>query len=94
MARVEKPIQAKTLTKAAAESGPKARKGKARRSRRIAAKVASPMAATTPAVPRANSGGHSRRSSLMMGHLKRLPPIHVHGGSIKYWRVSASEVQN
>ena len=73
MASVEKPIHAKTLTAAAMERRPMSRGGTVKCSLRSAAKVARPSAATTPAVPRANSGGHSRKISFITGQFSPQP---------------------
>src|SRR5690606_12216616 len=73
IATVEKPIQAKTLVNEANSSRGRAPRGTARDWRRATAMPPSRIAASTPASPRANSGGQSWRMTLMSGQLSAQP---------------------
>src|SRR5690606_40060176 len=73
IAIVEKPIQANTLVNDAKRSRGLAARGTASDWRRASAMPHSRIAASTPASPRANSGGQSWRMTLISGQLSAQP---------------------
>lgn len=73
MAAVPNPIHANTLVKEANARAGQALGGTFRLSPRMLATAARTSAAATPAMPRENSGGHSRSSSLMKAQFSAQP---------------------
>ena len=73
MATVAKPIQAKTLSAAAAATRPSSGRGTASDWPSSTAAATNTRPATEPAAPRAKSGGSSSRSTFMAGQFRPQP---------------------